>query len=242
MTKRGLSRYFSIVLVIILLISTTMICYATGYGGGGTMKPEQGESPNPSGGNWSNTEYEYYSITVNTGDSTYARGTDGDDAWLVRGVYTYNFSFDGTVLSFRIGNQSGTIKVSIPEGYKVGSYDVKVTWSDASVNSQSERFDCAICTITINTIIDKGTEEEIPFVPTEPEPTEPEPTEPEPTEPEPTEPEPTEPESTEPEPTEPDNIPRTGDNSNFGLYTVFMALSMVGMITIICYQRKIKVK
>lgn len=63
----------------------------------------------------------------------------------------------------------------------------------------------------------------------------------EPTEPEPTEPEPTEPEPTEPGKTE-DYVPRTGDETNIGFYTVIAVLAMFGIaVTAVC-KKKVQIK
>lgn len=59
--------------------------------------------------------------------------------------------------------------------------------------------------------------------------------------PEPTEPEPTEPEPTEPGKTE-DYVPRTGDETNIGFYTVIAVLAMFGIaVTAVC-KKKVQIK
>lgn len=124
-------------------------------------------APNQNNKEDASSDFEYYSITVNTGDVAYAQGTAGNHTWLVQGTYTYDFSFDGNTLYYRIGNQSGTLSITMPEGYTVADYSFDVTWDDASVNSQESSFDCAIVTISINTMKNEE-QEEIPYDP-EPE-------------------------------------------------------------------------
>lgn len=141
----------------------------------------------------SSSQFEYYSITLNTGNSLYKQGTAGDHTWLVQGTYTYSFTFgEDNILRFTIGNQSGTLPVTIPDGYTVGSYDLDIVWDDATVNSQESTYDCAIVTIDILTIKNNDGEEK-PYEPPVEEPEETNPTEPEETNP-------TEPEATDPEP------------------------------------------
>lgn len=109
--------------------------------------------------------YEYYSITLNTGDALYAAGTTGDHTWLVQGTYDSEFTFgEDNVLTVTIGNQSATLPVTIPEGYTVGDYELVVVWSDSSINSQESVYDCAIVTINIKTVIDDDGNE-VPYEP-----------------------------------------------------------------------------
>ena len=154
---------------------------------------------------------EYIQISVNGQVVHTISGPDGNHTWLVQGTYSYTLDFDKEtmVLTYTIGKQSGTYTISLPaeyEGYTIGQVEMTCTFNEAdSTNSQSASFDNAKIEITIISVVDPDTDEEI-ILPIEPDPTEPEPTEPEPTEPEPTEPEPTEPEPTEPEPTEPEPV------------------------------------
>ena len=112
---------------------------------------------------WGDGSKEYYSITLNDGTTIYDESSS--HTWLVQGTYTADFRFDGDTLYFTIGKQSGRAKVNIPAGYEVASYTPVVQWSDDSVNSQASRYDCAIVTITIDTIKKDG-EDPIPFYPT----------------------------------------------------------------------------
>lgn len=156
-----MKKLFTLLLVVAMTVAMSTTAFAAGHGGGG------GQSPNPDDSNDS-TSFEYYDITViTTGQHVYQRGTAGDHTWLVQGTYTYNFSFDGNTLSYRIGNQSGSLVVTMPDGYTVASYTPTVTWDDASVNSDSSQYDCAIVSISIDTMRTPDGEE-IPYDP-EPE-------------------------------------------------------------------------
>ena len=167
-----------------------------------------GDSKNGKGPHHTQNGTEYIEIYVNGVLVKTFSGEKGDDTWLIRGTYDYDLELDKDtlVLTYQIGNQSGTYTIPMPAGYEdyeIGEVDMTVTFNeDDSTNTEADSFDNAKIEITIKTVIDPETEEEI--VLPEPEPTEPEPTEPEPTEPEPIEPEPTQPEPTRPEPTKPD--------------------------------------
>ena len=137
---------------------------------------------------------EYIQISVNGQVVHTISGPDGNHTWLVQGTYSYTLDFDKEtmVLTYTIGKQSGTYTISLPaeyEGYTIGQVEMTCTFNEAdSTNSQSASFDNAKIEITIISVVDPDTDEEI-ILPTEPDPTEPDPTEPDPTEPDPTEPE-----------------------------------------------------
>lgn len=142
----------------------------------GNKKPGQGSS----------NSYEWYQVIINGTTAASGQGPVGDVGWLVRGTYTYRVNISGTTMSWRAGNQSGSINVanyvSIPEGYEVaeGGYTVAST-SVSGTNSQAAQYDNATITVTITALYNPVTGETLP-VGGDPDPTDPPATDPVPVE------------------------------------------------------------
>lgn len=97
--------------------------YADGHGGGGVSD---------------SSDYEYYQITVKSADGQTigygeGKGTAGDHTWLVQGTYDTDFTMTQGVNSvhYVIGNQSGDVSFTLPEGYEVGVWTPVCEFSDA---------------------------------------------------------------------------------------------------------------
>ena len=153
----------------------------------------------PWGNGWGNQfsdQYEWYQVYVQGNLVASGRG-EGGDMYYLGTHYSADISASGPIVNWYInthgghGNAfSGTADlrnyITVPEGFTVKDYEI-VGSSVDGVNSAagSAYFDNAIISITIKTIYNEETGEEIE-IPTEPEVTEPEATETEaPTEPEP---------------------------------------------------------
>lgn len=155
--RKCLAGFLAFALCLGLTPVFAVSAYADGHGGNG-------------GGVSDSSDYEYYQITVKSADGQTigykeGEGTAGDHTWLVQGTYNANFTMTQGINSvhYVIGNQSGDVSFTLPEGYEVGSWTPVYEFSDASVNTQSSRFDCCIATVTINTIVNTTTDEEIPY-------------------------------------------------------------------------------
>lgn len=158
------------------LVPTAMLCaalvpcaaYAVQPGGGnGHTNPSTPQEESAA----ESESFEYISITVKTRDgvsigSLYDRGDAGADGWLIQGTYntpSFTMTEGANKVHYVVGNQSGDVPFILPEGYEVGDWTPTYAISDASINSQSSQFDCCIATITINTIVNSTTGEEIPY-------------------------------------------------------------------------------
>ena len=114
----------------------------------------------------SSTATEWYQVIVNGSTAAYASGNPGDHTWLVQGVYSWDVSVSGTTLHWRAGKHSGSVNltnyVTIPAGFEVAENGYSVSHTSVEgTNSQSANFDNAIITVTIETLVNKQTGEEV---------------------------------------------------------------------------------
>ena len=178
-TLKNLKKALSALLIVSLL--TSMVT----TGASAAWWDNDDDHNNNSSGN-----YEYVQVIFNGSQVYYKEGPKNNFGWLIQGEYKNpSINVNGNVLSYDIGNQEDTVDLPIPQGYTISEYDL----SPLSINSQAERYDNAIITITVSEIKNESTGEEIPVDPTKPIETEPETS--------------AEPEETEPEVTEPTSLP-----------------------------------
>ena len=130
-----------------------------------------------------NTEY----IQANVNGKTHLvdKGSSGTHTWLIQGTYSYDIELvDGTnTLNYRIGKQTGTYSIPMPEGYEgylISEVEIDCAFNkEDSTNSHSDRYDNAIIDITITKVVNPDTGEEIEIPPVDPNP-DPDPVDPNP--------------------------------------------------------------
>ena len=149
----------------------------------------------------SSSKYEWYEVYLQGVKIASGQGKTGNNLYLGR-TYKAGITVSGASLTWYIrpnggnaGNFGGTVNlndyITVPEGFTVKDYEIAES-SIEGVNSESNQYDNAIIKITIKTLYNEQTGEEIE-VPTNPPATEPPATEPPATEPPATEPPVTEP-------------------------------------------------
>ena len=177
---KKMRKLLAVLLALTLCVSTFAATaeaapWGGGWGGGG-------------GGGWGNQysdQYEWYQVYVQ-GNLVASGQGGGGDMYYLGTHYTAGISASGPIVSWYInthggnGNAfSGTADlrnyITIPDGFSVKDYEI-VESSVDGVNSAagSAYFDNAIISITVKTIYNEETGEEIE-IPTEPDATEPTP-------------------------------------------------------------------
>ena len=153
-----------------------------------TKSKEPSKMAKAAGGwGWGSDQYEWYQVYVQGNLVASGQGSGGDMYWLGT-HYTASITYSGSVVNWTIqthggkGNKfTGVVDlnkfITVPEGYTVKDYEIAKDVSGVNSAQGSAYFDNAIIRITIKTIYNEDTGDEIE-IPSEPTPTDPEPTDP----------------------------------------------------------------